>query len=235
MRLQKWMASAGVASRRKCEALIQAGEVTVNGRVASLGCCVEEGDVVALRGNPIVPAARVWLAYNKPRGVVCTASDPQGRRTVLDDFADFPCRLFNVGRLDYDSEGLLIMTNDGDLAYTMTHPKYELKKIYHVVSDAMLTNAQLAMLQSGVSLEDGVSAPAAVENPRRLSNGHFALELIIHEGRNREIRRMFEALGRDVLRLQRTGIGNIRLGALPVGKWRYLTEEEIRDLRETCK
>lgn len=235
MRLQKWMAASGVASRRKCEELIEAGQVCVNGNVASLGCCVEEGDRVEVCGKPVMPARRVLLAYHKPRGVVCTASDPQGRKTVMDAFADFPCRLFSVGRLDYESEGLLIMTNDGDLAYKMTHPKYELAKTYHVVSDALLTNAQLAQLQSGVALEDGVSAPARVDDPRRLENGHFALELTIHEGRNREIRRMFQALGREVLRLQRVRVGNIRLGALPVGKWRYLTEEEIRELDQTCK
>ncbi len=236
MRLQKWMADAGVASRRKCEELIERGLVSVNGNVAKIGCTVEDGDVVEYDGKQIAPAAeRIVLAFYKPRGVLCTASDPQGRKIVMDYFADFPVRLYSVGRLDYDSEGLLLMTNDGELAYRMTHPKYEIEKTYHVVLDAMLTNAQLMALQSGVALSDGVTAPARVENLRRTDNGHFALDVTIHEGKNREVRRMMEAMGRQTIRLQRTRFAAVRLGGLRAGAWRELTKAEVIELDALCK
>lgn len=236
MRLQKWMADAGIASRRKCEELIERGLVSVNGHVAQIGCTVEDGDVVEYDGRRITPAAeRIILAFNKPRGVLCTASDPQGRKTVLDYFADFPSRLYSIGRLDYDSEGLLLMTNDGDLAYRMTHPKYEIEKTYHVVLDAMLTNAQLETLRTGVTLADGVTAPARVENIRRTDNGHYALDLTIHEGKNREVRRMMEVMGRQTIRLQRTRFAAVRLGGLRAGTWRELTKVEVIELDALCK
>ncbi len=236
MRLQKWMADAGVASRRKCEELIAKGLVSVNGQVAQIGCSVEDGDRVEYDGKTITPAAeRIVLAFNKPRGVLCTADDPKGRKTVLDYFADFPVRLYNVGRLDYDSEGLLLMTNDGELAYRMTHPKYEIEKTYHVVLDAMLTNAQLAALRNGVTLSDGVTAPARVENMRRTDNGHFALDVTIHEGKNREVRRMMEAMGRETIRLQRIRFAAVRLGSLRAGAWRRLTKVEVIELDALCK
>ncbi len=236
LRLQKWMADAGVASRRKCEELIFQGRVAVNGKTAQLGCTIEEEDIVELDGKRISPRQeRVVFAFHKPRGVICASSDPQGRKTVLDYFKDQPYRLYNVGRLDYDSEGLLLITNDGDLAYCITHPKYQMEKCYHVVCDAMLTQAQFRMLEEGVQLSDGVTAPATVANAKRLQNGHYAFDLTIHEGKNREIRRMMEAMGRRTIRLQRIRIGNIRLGGLKSGAWRLLTKEEIIGLYELCK
>lgn len=236
MRLQKWMADAGVASRRKCEALIAQGLVSVNGEIAQLGRSVEDGDIVEYGGKRIAPAAeRIWIAFNKPRGVLCTADDPQGRRTVMEYFADFPARLYNVGRLDYDSEGLLLMTNDGELAYRMTHPKYEIEKTYHVVLDAMLTDAQLETLRTGVTLTDGVTAPARVENIRRTDNGNYALDITIHEGKNREVRRMMQAMGRETIRLQRIRFAAVRLGSLRSGTWRHLTKVEVIELDALCK
>lgn len=236
VRLQKWMADAGVASRRRCEEMIRAGRVSVNGQRAELGCTVDEGDIVEMDGKRIAGSApRLAFAFYKPRGVLCSAEDARGRKCVNDFFRDVPCRLYNVGRLDYNSEGLLIMTNDGELAYRMTHPKFGLEKTYHVVCDALFTDAQLAAMEAGVLLEDGMSAPARLANPRRLGNGHFAFELTIHEGRKRQVRRMVEAMGRKTLRLQRTRLGNITLAGLRPGGRRELTKEEVIELYRLCK
>ncbi len=230
------MADAGIASRRNCEELIREGKVIVNGSVANIGCTVEETDIVEMDGKRITPEKeRVVFAFHKPRGVMCTAKDPQGRLTVIDYFAQQPYRLYNVGRLDYDSEGLLLVTNDGNLAYCMTHPKYEMAKTYHVVCDAMLTEAQLSELQSGVLLSDGLTAPAIVKNAKKQQNGHYSFDLTIHEGKNREVRRMMEAMGRQTIRLQRVQIGNIHLGGLKSGEMRRLTKEEVIELLKLCK
>ncbi|MCL2696023.1 MAG: rRNA pseudouridine synthase [Clostridiales bacterium] len=231
MRLQKYMADAGVASRRACEQLILGGRVTVNGTVAHLGMTVEEGDQVLFDGNPLAPATRrvVVLLY-KPRGVVCTSSDPEGRRTVQDYFKDVPERLYNVGRLDLNSEGLLLLTNDGELANRMMHPRFGITKTYYVVCEGKLTASQLHKLTNGVELDDGPTAPAIIRNVRPTPSGGTALSITIREGRNRQIRRMIEAVGHKTLRLKREAYGPLTLGALRPGQWRYLTDSEIEQL-----
>lgn len=228
MRLQKYMAEAGVASRRKCEELIQAGRVKVNGETASLGACVEPlTDRVELDGRPLGGSQqKVTVLLHKPRGVMCTAQDPQGRPTVGDYVRDLPVRVYNAGRLDYDSEGLLVMTNDGELAYKLTHPKFCMDKTYAVICDGRLTKEQIAALERGVLLEDGPTHPAKVGEVYGLSNGNTAFNITIHEGRNRQVRRMLEAVGHETLALKRVALGPLRLGDLPSGAYRPLTAQE---------
>lgn len=231
-RLQKFMAEAGVASRRACEELIRQGRVTVNGETASLGRSVEpEQDRVELDGKPVQKEQRrtVILLY-KPRGVVSTSSDPEGRRTVQDYFREIPERLYNVGRLDLNSEGLLLMTNDGALANRLTHPRYGVGKTYYAVCDGRLTASEAARLTNGVELEDGVTAPARVDAVRTTQRGDTSFLITIHEGRNRQIRRMLEAVGHRTLRLKRERFGPLSLGTLAPGEWRKLSDEEIKKL-----
>lgn len=231
-RLQKFMAEAGVASRRACEELIRQGRVTVNGETASLGRSVEpEQDRVELDGKPVQKEQRrtVILLY-KPRGVVSTSSDPEGRRTVQDYFREIPERLYNVGRLDLNSEGLLLMTNDGALANRLTHPRYGVEKTYYAVCDGRLTASEAARLTNGIELEDGMTAPARVDAVRTTQCGDTSFLITIHEGRNRQIRRMLEAVGHRTLRLKRERFGPLSLGTLAPGEWRKLSDEEIKKL-----
>lgn len=232
MRLQKYMAEAGIASRRKCEELIQAGRVKVNGQVAILGACVEPlQDLVEVDGEPLGKSQqKVTVILNKPRGVMCTAQDPQGRPTVGDYVKDLPVRVYNAGRLDYDSEGLLVMTNDGDLAYKLTHPRFCMDKTYAAICDGLLTKAQIAALEQGVQLEDGPTHPAKVREVFKLRNGNTAFNITIHEGRNRQVRRMLEAVGHETLALKRVALGPLRLGDLPSGTYRSLTAQEWDEL-----
>lgn len=231
-RLQKFMAEAGVASRRACEELIRQGRVTVNGETASLGRSVEpKQDRVELDGKPVQKEQRrtVILLY-KPRGVVSTSSDPEGRRTVQDYFREIPERLYNVGRLDLNSEGLLLMTNDGALANRLTHPRYGVEKTYYAVCDGRLTASEAARLTNGIELEDGMTAPARVDAVRTTQRGDTSFLITIHEGRNRQIRRMLEAVGHRTLRLKRERFGPLSLGTLAPGEWRKLSDEEIKKL-----
>ena len=231
MRLQKFMADAGVASRRKCEEYISAGRVKVNGAVAVIGCTVEPGDTVEFDGNALMAdVERVVIMLNKPQGVVCTCSDPEGRKTVIDYVKDLPYRLYNVGRLDYDSEGLILLTNDGDLAYRMTHPKFEMDKTYHVVCSGIIDRRDISRLQCGITLDDGVTSPAKVDNVIIRKDGKSELDITIHEGRNRQVRRMIAAVGKDTLLLRRIREGSLKLGELKTGQWRFLTEQEIKAL-----
>ncbi|PWM01991.1 MAG: pseudouridine synthase [Clostridiales bacterium] len=232
MRLQKYMAEAGIASRRKCEELIQAGRVKVNGQVAILGACVEPlQDLVEVDGEPLGKSQqKVTVILNKPRGVMCTAQDPQGRPTVGDYVKDLPVRVYNAGRLDYDSEGLLVMTNDGELAYKLTHPRFCMDKTYAAICDGLLTKAQIAALEQGVQLEDGPTHPAKVREVFKLRNGNTAFNITIHEGRNRQVRRMLEAVGHETLALKRVALGPLRLGDLPSGTYRSLTAQEWDEL-----
>lgn len=232
MRLQKYMAEAGIASRRKCEELIQAGRVKVNGQVAILGACVEPlQDLVEVDGEPLGKSQqKVTVILNKPRGVMCTAQDPQGRPTVCDYVKDLPVRVYNAGRLDYDSEGLLVMTNDGELAYKLTHPRFCMDKTYAAICDGLLTKAQIAALEQGVRLEDGPTHPAKVREVFKLRNGNTAFNITIHEGRNRQVRRMLEAVGHETLALKRVALGPLRLGDLPSGTYRSLTAQEWDEL-----
>jgi 23S rRNA pseudouridine2605 synthase len=227
-RLQKVLAATGYGSRRVCEELIDKGRVTVNGEVATLGKRVNaESDHIEVDGAPVAAkAGLVHYLLNKPAGVVTTADDPQGRETVVMLVPDEP-RVFSVGRLDADSEGLLILTNDGELTHRLTHPSYGVEKEYLVNVDGDPPERVINKLRKGVELDDGVTSPAKVT---KLSPG--VLRMTIHEGRNRQIRRMCETVGFPVVRLVRTRIGPIFDPALKPGKWRQLSQEEVRKLAE---
>ena len=225
-RLQKVLARAGIGSRRVAENLIAARRVTVNGEVAVLGRRVDiEADVVAVDGVPIgVREGLVYYLLNKPRGVVTTASDPHAVRTVVDLVPAEP-RVFPVGRLDADTEGLLLLTNDGDLTHRLTHPSFGVEKEYVAEVKGAPTPAEVRRLREGVDLEDGRTAPAkAVLTPPNV------LTITIHEGRNRQIRRMCDAVGHPVVRLVRTRIGPLTDRTLKPGTWRPLTLDEVRAL-----
>lgn len=232
VRLQKFLAEAGVASRRAAEKMIEDGRVTVNGlTVDRMGSRVVPGrDAVAVDGRPVSSApARVYLALNKPAGYVSTASDPEGRPTVL-DLVPVERRVYPVGRLDEFSEGLLLLTNDGDLAYRVTHPKHNLEKEYNVVVDGRPSEATLWRMRKGVDLDGRLTAPARVEVVEEMAYSTW-LRITIREGRNRQVRRMCEAVGHPVKHLQRTRVGAVTLGRLPLGKYRHLTKAEIAALR----
>ncbi len=236
MRLQKYMADCGVASRRASEELIQNGRVTVNGSPAVIGMSVEESDVVLVDGKRIRPEQkRIVLMLYKPRGVVSTSSDESGRKTVQAFVSELPYRLYNVGRLDLNSEGLLLLTNDGELCNHLTHPRYGVEKTYRVVCDGTLSASEIATLTNGVMLEDGITAPAKIANIRRSTTGGTAFSITIHEGRNRQIRRMLEAVGHRTLRLKREAYGPLKLGDLKPGEWRILSEEEIAALSHAAR
>lgn len=235
-RLQKYLAQAGIASRRACEKLITDGRVTVNGAMAVLGMSVEEGDRIEVDGTPVSPEKKqVVIMLYKPRGVVSTSSDPQGRPTVQLYVQDIPLRLYNIGRLDLNSEGLLLLTNDGELCNKMTHPRYKVDKTYYAVCDGRLTAEQAARLTNGIMLEDGMTAPARIHFTTTNQKGDTGISITIHEGRNRQIRRMLEAVGHRTLRLKREGYGPLTLGDLRSGQWRYLTQQEIRSLLNAAR
>jgi 23S rRNA pseudouridine2605 synthase len=231
MRLQKFLAQAGVASRRKCEEIIAQGRVRVNGkRVDTMGYIVEQTDRVELDGKLITEfSPKLYLLLNKPRGVVSTAQDDKGRKTVLDFVPKELPRLFPVGRLDYDSEGLLILTNDGAFANRMMHPRYEVKKTYRVKLKGEMTAESIERLKAGVTLEDGLARADAVDL-LGYENGKTYLNISVHEGRNRIIRRMGEAVGHEVLRLRRTEYGPLTLSKLRQGQWRHLSPKELNEL-----
>jgi pseudouridine synthase len=225
VRLNRYLASAGVGSRRAVDELIRAGRVTVNGQMGELGSAVGEGDVVAVDGRPVAPQELAYLMLHKPPGVVTTARDPQGRRTVV-DLVESPQRVYPVGRLDRDTTGLLLLTNDGELANRLAHPRHGVEKTYVADVEGDPPPDVLRRLAEGVELADGPTAPARV---RRLGAGR--IELVIHEGRNRQVRRMCEAVGHPVRRLHRSAYGALELGALAEGRWRALTSEEVDALR----
>ncbi|HEX9993278.1 MAG TPA: pseudouridine synthase [Acidimicrobiales bacterium] len=229
-RLQKVLARAGLGSRRVCEELIEAGRVTVDGEVALLGRRVDpERARVAVDGVPIgVRPDLVHYLLNKPAGVVTTAADPQGRPTVVQLVPAEP-RVFPVGRLDADTEGLLLLTNDGDLAHRLTHPSFGVDKEYLVAIEGRPTRAAVRRLREGVDLEDGRTAPARVAQV-----GPSLLRITIHEGRNRQVRRMCEAVGHPVTRLVRTRIGPLADRRLPPGAWRRLEVDEVRALERAA-
>lgn len=225
-RLQKVLARAGIASRRASEELIEAGEVTVNGEVACLGRRVDpDTDKIAVRGVPLsIQPGLVYYLLNKPAGVIATASDPQRRKTVTELVPDEP-RVFPVGRLDIATEGLLLLTNDGDLAFHLTHPRFGVDKEYLAQVVGRPTPGTIRQLRQGVSLEDGVTAPArvALVEPD-------VLRIVIHEGRNRQVRRMCQEVGYPVRRLVRTRIAGLVDRRLAPGEWRELTADEVRGL-----
>lgn len=229
-RLQKVLARVGLGSRRVCEDLIASGRVSVNGERAVLGKRVDaEHDVIALDGTPIgVKSGLVYYLLNKPTGVVTTADDPQGRPTVIDLVPDEP-RVFPVGRLDMDTEGLLLLTNDGDLTHRLTHPSFGVDKEYVAQVEGEPTRRSVRKLREGLELDDGLTAPA-----QAALVGPAVIRLTIHEGRNRQVRRMCEAIGHPVTRLIRTRIGPLADRKLKPGAWRELTIDEIRALERAA-
>ena len=232
-RLQKVLARAGIASRRKCEEMIAAGRVRVNGQtVCEPGTQIDaESDGVEVDGQPIaISTPRVYWLVNKPVGYLSAVSDPRGRPTVL-DLVGSQERLYPVGRLDLDSEGLILLTNDGELAQRLTHPSFEHEKEYHVWVDGLPTQRSLQRLREGIELEDGFTWPAQVHVLREEEGGTW-LRFVIHEGRKRQLRRMCEAVGHTVRRLIRVRMGPLSLGDLPAGESRALTQAELGALKE---
>lgn len=232
-RLQKYLAACGVASRRNSEKIILDGRVRVNGiTVTEMGTQVdEEKDIVEVDGVRVRPEEeKHYIAYYKPVGEVTTVSDPEGRATVMDKFRDYPVRLFPVGRLDYDSEGLLLLTNDGDLMNHLLHPSHEVSKVYLARVSNQVTEAELAHLRAGVIIEGNMTSPANVRLVRKETFCSVVL-VSIHEGRNRQVRKMFEVIGHQVVSLKRVEFGPIKLNDLPMGKWRKLTTMEVEKLQ----
>jgi len=237
VRLHKLLAQSGIASRRKCEELMLAGLVVVDGEVVTrLGTKVDPRTaVIRVDGKRLPPVSKhVYLALNKPRGVVSTMSDPEGRRTLQDLVSERPERLFHVGRLDTDTSGLILLTNDGDFAHRLAHPSYEVDKTYVAEVEGEITKATIQTMRDGVTLEDG---PVAVSRARLVSGGtgKSIVELVIHEGRNRIVRRLLDQLGHPVRRLTRTAIGPVQLSGLKSGEVRDLTLAELGELLDKAQ
>ena len=228
MRLNAYLARAGVASRRGAEELIRAGRVKVNGEVAGLATFVERGDRVELDGAPLAPEPLTYLLLHKPAGVVTTARDPHGRPTVV-DLVGHERRVVPVGRLDADTTGALLLTNDGELAHRLMHPRYEVDKVYDVEVEGTPSDQALRRLADGVELDDGRTAPARV---RRL--GPSRLELVLHEGRKHQVKRMCEAVGHRFRRLHRSRYAGLTLDGIAPGLWRELEASEVEDLRSAA-
>ncbi|MBF0453753.1 MAG: rRNA pseudouridine synthase [Magnetococcales bacterium] len=233
IRLQKWLAEAGLCSRREGERWIEAGRVKVNGKVVTiLGTKVEKGDKVVVDGRPIPPkrAERTMvLALNKPTGRICTRKDPEGRPTIFELLGRGHPRLISIGRLDINSEGLLLLSNDGDLVHKLTHPSSEVPRVYRVRVHGRVSSTFLEKLKEGVALEDGHTGPLTVALDG-VQGANSWLTLTLREGRNRLIRRIFNVFEMDVGRLIRVSFGGVELGEVPRGQWRNLTETEIRQL-----
>jgi len=229
VRLNKYIASCGAASRRGADALVESGRVTVNG-------CVVKGhgmdidvhkDTVCIDGVELrLEQSKIYIMLNKPAGMLTTCRDDRGRKTVLEIVNGVDERLFPVGRLDYDTEGLLLMTNDGDFAYQCTHPKHEQDKTYYAEVNGELTSAALSRLKQGVAIDGRITSKAKIKILGKSGN-QTKLTIAIHEGRNRQVRKMFEAVGCRVSYLKRTAIGNLTIGDLGLGQWRYLTEKDF--------
>ncbi|MBR2405085.1 MAG: rRNA pseudouridine synthase [Clostridia bacterium] len=228
MRLQKYLALSGVASRRAAEQIITDGRVTVNGKkVTELGTKVAEGDEVCVDGARVQPESKkMYIMLNKPVGYVTTVSDEQGRPTVMDLLGDVNARVYPVGRLDFNTEGLLLLSNDGDFTYKITHPKHKLDKTYEVLVTGKAKAKAIRLLEGGVVIDGRRTAPAKVDIAEA-GKGSAVLTITIHEGRNRQVRKMCSAVGFKVLGLRRIFEGGLTLGNLPIGKWRHLSNAEI--------
>lgn len=227
MRINKYLAECGVASRRGCDKLIEEGRVTVNGKTAALGDDIAGGEEICVDGVPVSHGEKhSYYLLNKPKGYVCTVRDDKGRKTVMELLPPDAGRVFPVGRLDYDTEGMLLLTDDGDLTFRLTHPKNEVPKTYLVKIEKGITDAELNRLRAGVEI-DGVLTGKSKVKVIETDKAFTKLQVTITEGRNRQVRKMFEAVGKQVVFLKRIKIGEIRLGSLPRGKVRKLTAEEI--------
>jgi 23S rRNA pseudouridine2605 synthase len=232
-RLQKILAKCGIASRRQAEEMIFEGLVTVNGTPASLGMKADlDRDHIKVRGKLIHTAeSKVYLIFNKPEKCLTTMSDSEGRTTVKNFLKGVKAKVFPVGRLDYNSEGLLILTNDGDMANAILHPAQKIPKTYLVKADGFLEEKDIERLEKGIKLEDGMTAPAKIKK-LKYTRANSWLEITIHEGRKRQIRRMMERVGHSVIKLKRVSINGISLGRLETGTFRYMTPEEIKRLKK---
>ena len=233
MRLQKYMASCGVASRRKSEELIAEGKVTVNGeKVVVPGFDVNpETDIVMVNGENISPEKHYYFLFNKPSNVLCTAGNPRGRSTVYDYFKEIDARLFTVGRLDYKTSGVIIVTNDGDFAHHISHPSHEKEKEYTVKINGFLSDKDIMSLQDGMNVDEYITSPAQVMLKTR-SPRFSEFNIIIHEGRNRQIRKMVETLGHKISFLQRIRIAHLTIGNLKEGSYRLLSRQELDQLKK---
>ena len=232
MRLNKYIADAGICSRRKADELIKNGGVKVNGAVVrEPGMQVEGGDVVQVNGKTIEGVGKkIYVAVNKPVGYITSMDDDRDRPTVAELVTDIPERLFPVGRLDYNTSGLLIMTNDGQLTYTLTHPKHEVYKTYIAKVAGVISEARIAKLRRGVDIGGFITSPASVKVIKQMPR-HAIVEISIREGKNRQVRKMFAAVGNKVQQLERVAIGEIKLGRLMEGHYRKLNREEIEYLK----
>ena len=231
MRINKYIATSGIASRRKADELIQNGNVKVNNiTLTEPGYDVKPGDVVEVNGRIIdVEQKKIYLMLNKPLGYITSVKDQQGRPTVMDLMTEVEGRVFPVGRLDYNTTGLLLMTNDGDFSYKVSHPKHQMGKTYRALVKGILSRERISKLRRGVDIGGFVTSPAEVEIVKEYPK-HTLVEITIHEGRNRQVRKMFKAVGNPVEELQRIAIGEVKLGRLKEGGYRKLTREEINKL-----
>ena len=233
MRLQKYIADCGISSRRGAEKIIEGGSVYVNGELVDyMGCEIDpDVDVVELDGKVIKPETKkYYIMLNKPKNYVTTVKDDLDRPTVMQLVRDINARIYPVGRLDFDTTGLLILTNDGEFANTITHPAHEINKVYIARIDKPLDEAQLTALRTGVEIDGVKTAEAKAENIKNPKRG-FEVKITIHEGKNRQVRKMLEAVGSNVYALKRISIGSLTLGNLPEGKWRKISDAEVNKLR----
>lgn len=231
MRINKYLALCGVASRRKSEEYIKDGKVSVNGKILTdLSYKVNlKNDIVCLNGEKLsLPQNYVYYKLNKPKGYICTASDDRNRKTIY-ELVKSPVRLFSIGRLDYDTEGLIILTNDGYIAQKISHPSHETEKEYIVKIEGLIKESELAVLRAGV-IENGVRMPSAKVELLDVKDGNSRISVTIHEGQNRQIRRMFDCIGKTIIMLKRVRIGNIKLGGLKRGEYKQLNQYELFDL-----
>ena len=231
MRLNQFLALCGMGSRRKCDEIIAGGQVMINGKPAETGCRVDPSkDRVTVHGKPVTPSGKAYFVLFKPANVLTTLADPDDRPTVKHYLKHIPERIFPVGRLDFDSEGLILLTNDGTLAHRVQHPRYEIEKEYRVVADKKLTDEEALQFSRGVILEEGKTAPCKVAYL-----GQNCYQVILHQGWYRQIRRMFERFGVQITALRRVRIGNLELGSLRPGEVRPLSQEEVKGLKKILK
>ena len=234
LRLQKYLAEAGVASRRKCEELMLQGRVEVNGiKIKEMGSKVNTDDIVKVDGKEVRPEGnKVYIMLNKPVGYITTAKDQFSRKTVLDLVEGVEERIYPVGRLDYDTSGLILLTNDGELAYGLTHPGREADKVYQVKIKGVLEESEIQAFKAGIRIDDYITLPAKIKVLEHTDTDSL-IDVTIHEGKNRQIRKMCDAVGHTALKLKRISIGSLKLGNLVEGSWRHLSPEEVKSLKKT--